>query len=57
MGKKRPNRLIELISSPPSGSKIEAAIKFGVDLSLNVRGLELSPTERVKEMESALRFM
>ncbi|HWG50940.1 MAG TPA: hypothetical protein VN669_14665 [Candidatus Acidoferrales bacterium] len=49
-------RLAELISNPPPGSKIEAAIQFGVDLSLNLRALQLTPDERVREMERALRF-
>jgi hypothetical protein len=48
---------MNLISSPPPGSKIEAAIQFGVDLSLNVRNLQLTPDQRVREMERALRFV
>ncbi len=50
------DRLLELVSNPPPGSKIEAAIQYGVDLTLNLRSLQLTPTERVREMESALRF-
>lgn len=49
-------RVIELITNPPAGSKIEAAKQHGVDLTLLVRNLELLPDERVKEMENALRF-
>lgn len=56
MAKTGSDRLLELVSNPPPGSKIEAAIKFGVDLTLNVRSLRLTPTERVREMENALRF-
>ena len=57
MSKGEPNRLLDLIHNPPPGSKIEAAIKFGVDLSLNVRSLRLTPAERVMEMERALRLV
>jgi len=53
----RTDRLAELISNPPPGSKIEAAIQFGVDLTLNLKILQLTPDERVREMERALRFM
>lgn len=51
------NQLLKLIANPPPGSKIEAAIKHGVDLTLNVRLLELTPTERVREMEGVLRVI
>lgn len=49
-------RLWDLVQNPPPGSKIEAAKEYGVDLTLNLRSLTLSPTERVREMEAALRF-
>jgi hypothetical protein len=48
--------LFELINNPPMGSKIKTAKEFGVDLTLNLRSLRLSPAERVPEMESALKF-
>jgi hypothetical protein len=49
-------RLLKLVENPPKGSKIEAAKNFGIDLTLNLRSLRLSPTERVREMEEALSF-
>jgi predicted nucleotidyltransferase len=49
-------RLFELITNPPPGSEIEAAKRFGVDLTLLLRNLTLTPDERVKEMENALSF-
>lgn len=49
--------MLHLVSHPPSGSKIEAARKHGIDLTLTLRNLELTPAERVREMENALRFM
>jgi len=45
--------LYNLVQNPPPGSKIEAAKKYGVDLTLNLRRLAMTPTERVQEMESA----
>lgn len=49
-------RLYELIQNPPPGSKIEAAKKFGIDLTLTLRNLTLTPTERIENMEAAARF-
>ena len=50
-------RLYELVVNPPPGSKIEAAKKYGVDLTLTLRSLTPPPTERSQEMESALLLM
>jgi hypothetical protein len=50
-------RLKALIDNPPPGSKIEAAKKFGVDLYMTLRRLEMTPTERVRELESVSRFV
>jgi hypothetical protein len=50
-------RLYELITNPPSGSKIAAAKEFGIDLTLNLRSLALTPDERTAEMERALEFV
>lgn len=49
--------LWELINNPPPGSKIEAAKKHGIDLTLNLRSLTLTPTERAQEMQAALQFL
>ena len=51
------HRLYELVTNPPVGSKIADAKKFGIDLTLNLRRLTLTPAERVQEMEGALAFM
>jgi hypothetical protein len=53
----RRDRLLELVANPPPGSKIEAAKKYGVDLTLNIEAMLLTPTERVRKMEGALRLM
>ena len=50
-------RLFDLVANPPPGSKVEAAKKFGIDLTLNLRNLVLTPTERIQKMEGALRFL
>ena len=38
---------------PAPGSKIEAARKFGVDLTLLVEQLRLTPAERARKLEQA----
>jgi len=50
------NKLIRLISSPPPGGKIAAAKEFGIDLTLLVRTLELSPTERLQQLAAVQAF-
>jgi hypothetical protein len=49
--------VLELITNPPPGSKIEAAKEYGVDLTLLAANLALTPEERVRAMESALRLI
>jgi len=46
-------RAEELLRNPPPGSKIEAAKRFGIDLTLILAQLRLSPEERVREMHDA----
>jgi len=53
MTREERDKLIRLISSPPPGSKIAAAKDFGVDLTLLVRMLELTPTERLRNLAAA----
>ena len=49
--------LIRLISDPLPGSKMAAAREFGIDLTLLVRKLELTPTERLRELAAAQNFI
>jgi hypothetical protein len=56
MTREEHERLYALVQNPPPGSKMEAAKVFGVDLTLNLRSLTHTPTERVREMEAALKF-
>jgi len=48
--------LIALISDPPRGSKLAAARDFGMDLSLFLSSLELTPTERARRLSAAASF-
>jgi hypothetical protein len=38
---------------PASGSRIEAAAEYGIDMTLLVEQLRLTPAERAKKLESA----
>jgi len=42
-------RLLE----PPPGSKIKAARRFGIDLSLLIEQLRLTPAKRARKLENA----
>ena len=50
-------RLWNLIRNPIPGSKIAAAQEFGIDLTLNVENLQLTPTERLRELEEFSRSL
>ena len=41
------------LRNPRAGSRIEAAQRFGVDLTLLIEQLRLSPAERVRRMHEA----
>lgn len=47
--------LEERIRTAPPGSKFDQAKKYGIDLSLVVEQLRLSPAERVRQMASLSR--
>lgn len=46
-------RAEERLRNPRPGSRIEAAQRFGVDLTLLIERLRLSPAERVRRMHQA----
>jgi len=46
-----------MISHPQPGSKIAAAKEFGIDLTLNIENLQLTPTERLRELETFSRSL
>lgn len=43
-------RAEERLRHPASGSRIEAAQRFGIDLTLLIEQLRLTPAERVRKM-------
>lgn len=45
-------RAIDRLRDPPPGGKIEAAKAFGVDLSLLIEQIKLSPAERTRRMHA-----
>jgi hypothetical protein len=51
MNKKQLDRLL----NPPPESKLAAAKEFGIDLTLLVRKLDLTPEERLEELQQAMR--
>ncbi|MFN7923637.1 MAG: hypothetical protein U0Q16_26280 [Bryobacteraceae bacterium] len=46
----RLSRAIERLRNPAPGSKIAAARDFGVDLTLLIEQIQLSPAERARRM-------
>ena len=46
----------ELITNPPPGSKLAEAKEWGVDLTLLVANLKLTPTERAQKIEEGARM-
>ncbi|HEX9962333.1 MAG TPA: hypothetical protein VGB00_15470 [Pyrinomonadaceae bacterium] len=47
----------EKLLNPKPGSKIAAAKEFGIDLTLLVRQLRLTPQQRLDELQSAMESM
>ena len=56
MDKTQRDELIRLITFPPAGSRIAAAKEFGIDLTLLIRTLEMSPTERLQQLTAVQAF-
>jgi len=48
--------LVRLINHPPPGSKLAAAKEYGIDLTLLLGTLELTPTERLEQLQGAQSF-
>jgi hypothetical protein len=47
----------EKLLNPKPGGKIAAAKEFGIDLTLLVRQLRLTPQQRLDELQSAMESM
>jgi hypothetical protein len=43
--------------NPPPGSKAAAARDFGIDLSLTLQNLQLTPQQRLEKLEAKLAFV
>jgi predicted nucleotidyltransferase len=50
-------RVLALINNPPPGSKLAAARDYGIDLTLFLHSLDLSPEDRLRELEDAQPFL
>ena len=48
-------RAIDRLRNPTPGGKIEAAKAFGIDLSLLIEQIKLSPAERTRRMHELAR--
>ena len=46
-------RAAEKLRNPASGSHIEAAPKYGIDLTLLIEQLRLTPAQRIEKLEAA----
>jgi len=57
MDSREHERVLDLINNPPPGSKLAAARDYGIDLTLFLHSLELSPEERLRELEDAQPFL
>lgn len=44
----------EKLLNPKPGSKVEAAQKFGIDLTLLVENLRLTPNQRVQNLQQSM---
>lgn len=43
--------------NPPPGSKAAAARDFGIDLTLTLHNLQLTPQQRLEKLEAKLAFV
>jgi hypothetical protein len=51
------NRAEEKLLNPPSGGRIEAAHAFGIDLTLLIERLRMTPEERVCHLQRVAAMM
>ena len=57
LSKERLEKIRQLIMNPRPGSKVAAATKFGIDLTLTFGQLKKTPQERVEYAQSAMRSL
>ena len=55
LSEERLKKIQQLILNPRPGSKVAAAIEFGIDLTLTYGQLKKTPQERLEDQQSAMR--
>ena len=50
------NSLEDKLLNPRPGSKAAAAKEFGIDLTLLLKNLRLSPQQRIDQLQAVMRF-
>jgi hypothetical protein len=50
-------RLLEMVRHPRPGSRVAAAKEFGIDLTLTIENLQLSPSERLLALQAFAGFL
>ena len=55
LSEERLEKIRRLITNPRPGSKVAAAIEFGIDLTLTLGQLRKTPQERLESQQSAMR--
>lgn len=53
----QPAIIQQLLDRYPPGSAIHRAVEFGIDLTLNIENLKLTPTERLRRAEQICKSM
>ncbi len=57
LSEERLEKIRQLIMNPRPGSKVAAALEFGIDLTLTFGQLKKTPQQRVDYQQSAMRSL
>ncbi len=57
LSEERLEKIRQLIMNPRPGSKVAAALEFGIDLTLTFEQLKKTPQQRVDYQQSAMRSL
>ncbi|MBA2493677.1 MAG: hypothetical protein H0V31_03140 [Acidobacteria bacterium] len=55
LSEERLEKIRQLIMNPRPGSKVAAALEFGIDLTLTFGQLKKTPQQRVDDLQSIMR--
>jgi len=55
LSEQRLEKIRQLLMNPRPGSKVAAALEFGIDLTLTFGQLKKTPQERIDDLQSAMR--